>query len=205
MNAREHGYTAGVATPKPTLATFADLAVHAHPERLEIIHGAIVERAMPSAEHSIGSAKLGAVTDPFNRRPGARGPGGWWIHVEVHVEHAPHELCCHDAAGWRRDRVPLRPSGWPVRIRPDWVCEIASPNHEKDDFVEKLGILQRAEVPHYWILHPEARMLIVHRWSREGYVTILSATSGQRVRAEPFDAIEIDVGELFGDETEPEA
>lgn len=194
-----------MVTPKPALATFADLAQRADADRLEIIHGAIVERAMPSAEHSIGSAKLGAITDPFNRRSGPRGPGGWWIHVEVHVEHEPHELCCHDAAGWRRERVPERPTGWPVRIRPDWVCEIASPKHEKEDFVDKLGILHRAGVPHYWIVHPEQRMLLVHRWHPDGYVTILTATSGQRVRAEPFDAIEIEVGELFGDEPEPSA
>ena len=56
-------------------------------------------------------------------------------YVEVHVEHAPHELCCHDAAGWRRDRVPERPRGWPVRIRPDWVCEIVSPSTASRDRV----------------------------------------------------------------------
>jgi hypothetical protein len=55
-------------------------------------------------------------------------------------------------------------------------------------------------VPHYWIVHPEQRMLLVQRWHADGYVTVLRATSGQTVRAEPFDAIEIDVGELFGEE-----
>jgi Uma2 family endonuclease len=191
-----------MATPKQVLATFADLASRSDANRLEIIGGSLVERAAPSAEHSIGSAKLGALTDPFNRRSGPRGPGGWWIHVEVHVEHGGHDVYCHDAAGWRRDRVPERPTGWPVRIRPDWVCEIASPNHEKSDFVDKLGVLHRASVPHYWIVHPEQKMLLVHRWHADGYVRILSATSGQRVRAEPFDAIELDVGELFGDESD---
>jgi Uma2 family endonuclease len=193
-------HLAMVARSPALLASFADLAARPERDRLEIIHGAIIERAVPSAEHSTGSAKLGEITGPFNRRPGSRGPGGWWIHVEVHVEHQPHELCCHDAAGWRRDRVPDRPRGWPVRSRPDWLCEIASPSHENNDFIDKLGILHRAEVPHYWILHPEQKMLIVHRWSRDGYVAILTATSGQVVRAEPFDAIEIAVGELFGDE-----
>lgn len=194
-----------MATRKPALATAADIAGRPDADRLEIIHGAIVERVMPSPEHSLGSAKLGALTDPFNRRPGPRVPGGWWIHVEVHVEHEPHELCCHDAAGWRRERVPERPTGWPVRIRPDWVCEIASPGHERSDFADKLGILHRAGVPHYWIVHPEQRMLLVHRWHADGYVLLLTATSGQRVRAEPFEAIEIDVGELFGEESDPPA
>lgn len=193
-------YTGAMATPKQAFATFADLASRPDANRLEIIGGSIVERAAPSAEHSIGSAKLGEITGPFNRRSGPRGPGGWWIHVEVHVEHDGHEIYCHDAAGWRRDRVAERPTGWPVRIRPDWVCEIASPNHEKADFVDKLGVLHRAGVPYYWIVHPEQKMLLVYRWHADGYVQILSATSGQR--AEPFDAIEVDVGELFGDESD---
>lgn len=183
-------------------ATIADLLALEDRDRLEIIHGSIVEKVMTSAEHSIGSAKLGELTGPFNRRPGNRGPGGWWIMVEIHVEHQGPELYCHDAAGWRRDRVPERPSGWPVRIRPDWVCEIASPSHEKRDFVDKLGVLHATGVPHYWILHPEQKMLIVHRWAADGYVTVLTATSGQTVRAEPFEAIEIHVGELFGEDVD---
>jgi Uma2 family endonuclease len=184
------------------LATLEDLAAIADHDRREIIHGSIVEKAAPSAEHSVGSTKIGAILDPFHRRPSGRYPGGWWLHTEVHVEYAKHELYCHDVAGWRRDRVPVRPTGWPVRIRPDWVCEIASPRHERRDFVDKLQYLHRAEVPHYWILHPEERMLLVHRWSAEGYVTILTATAGETIRAEPFSAIEIRVGELLGDDPE---
>lgn len=42
-------------------------------------------------------------------------------------------------------------------------------------------------------------MLTVQHWTPKGYLTILSASAGQSVRAQPFDAIEIRVGELFGD------
>ena len=38
------------------------------------------------------------------------------------------------------------------------------------------------------------------RWSADGYVTRLRAERGETVRAEPFDAIEIAVGTLFGDD-----
>jgi len=75
-----------------------------------------------------------------------------------------------------------------------------SPRHEKRDFVTKPQTLLAAEVPYYWILHPEEQMLIVQRWTAKGYLTILTASAGQTVRAQPFDAIEIRVGELFGDE-----
>jgi hypothetical protein len=43
-------------------------------------------------------------------------------------------------------------------------------------------------------------VLLVHRWSRDGYTVVQRATSGETIRAEPFDAIELRVGELFGDE-----
>ncbi len=38
------------------------------------------------------------------------------------------------------------------------------------------------------------------RWSHDGYVTLLRAERGEVVRAEPFDAIELAVGTLFGDD-----
>jgi hypothetical protein len=63
-------------------------------------------------------------------------------------------------------------------------------------------VLHAAEVPHYWVVHPEQKMLLVHRWTTAGYTIVLRATSGDRVRAEPFDAIELDVAELFGDEND---
>jgi Uma2 family endonuclease len=184
------------------LATLEDLLVLDDRDRLEIIHGSIVERASPSAEHSAGSAKLGGILHPFHRRPGGGQPGGWWLHVEVHFLYAKHEIVCHDAAGWRRDRVPERPRGWPVSLRPDWVCEIVSQSHEKRDFVDKLALLHQGEVPYYWLVHPEEKMLLGYRWGKDGYVAILSASAGQTVRAEPFDAIEIRVDELFGGDPE---
>ena len=181
-------------------ATIEDLRARGDSDRLEIICGEIVEKAAPSPGHSLAETKLVAAIDPFNRRPGTRGPGGWWIFVEIHVEYSGGELYCHDAAGWRRDRVPTRPTEWPIRIRPDWVCEIVSPKHERNDLVDKPRVLHRAEVPHYWILDPDERILLVHRWSPAGYTVVQRAAADEKIRAEPFDAIELRVGVLFGDE-----
>lgn len=61
-------------------------------------------------------------------------------------------------------------------------------------------MLHAAEVPHYWILDPEERILLVHRRSRDGYTVVQRAAAGETVRAEPFDAIELRVGGLFGDD-----
>jgi hypothetical protein len=33
------------------------------------------------------------------RKPGDRGPGGWWIFTEIHVAYPRGEVYCHDLAG----------------------------------------------------------------------------------------------------------
>jgi Uma2 family endonuclease len=191
-----------MAVPTKKRPTLADLLAIEDHDRLEIIGGEIVERALPSWRHARAETKYGEILAPFNRKPGGpRDPGGWWIGTEVHVGYG-EEIYCHDVAAWRRDRVPAMPDGFPVPLRPDWVCEIVSPKHEKRDFVMKPQALHAAEVLYYWLLHPEEQMLLVQRWTTKGYLTILSAGAGEAIRAQPFDAIEIRVSELFGDEAE---
>jgi Uma2 family endonuclease len=189
-----------MVAPLRTPATFEDLRAQDDPDRLEIIGGEIFEKAMPSPRHALTEIKLGVVVDPFNRKPGRRGPGGWWVFTEIHVGYARGEIYCHDVAGWRRDRVPIRPAEWPVRIRPDWACEIMSPSHEKHDLVDKPRVLHAAEVPHYWVVDPDEQLLLVHRWSRDGYTIVQRAAAGELIRAEPFEAIELPVSAIFGDD-----
>jgi len=59
-------------------------------------------------------------------------------------------------------------------------------------------------VPHYWIADPVEQLLEVYRHAAGGYPLALSAKAGQRIRAEPFDAVELRVDELFGADPEDE-
>jgi Uma2 family endonuclease len=183
------------------LATAVDLARLPEGVCAEVIHGAIVERAAPSAEHGDAQSQLAVlIKGPFQRSPGRGGPGGWWILTEVEIELETHEVYRPDLVGWRRERMPTRPTGRPVRVRPDWVCEVLSPTTAKNDLVDKLRTLQSNGVPHYWIVDPERETLTVLRWTEEGYLTALTAKRGERVRAEPFGEVELNAGLLFGDE-----
>ena len=47
---------------------------------------------------------------------------------------------------------------------------------------------------------PVEETLAVYRWHSDGYVEVLIAERQETVRAEPFDAIELRVGVLFGDD-----
>ncbi|MBK7578839.1 MAG: Uma2 family endonuclease [Myxococcales bacterium] len=167
----------------------------------ELVGGELVEKAAPSGEH--GDAQAGIVTAiraPFQRRSGGGGPGGWWIATEVEVLLETGDIVRPDVLGWRRERHSERPTGMPVKQHPDWTCEILSKSNATHDTVKKLRLYQRVGIPHYWIADPREATLTVMRWSQDGYITVLSAERHEVVRAEPFDAIEIAVGTLFGDD-----
>lgn len=194
-----------MATPGPSkpLATAADLAALPEDLRAEVIDGVVVEKASPSFEHGDAQSTLAALFKPvFGGSRGGGRPGGWWIATEVEVELAEHEVYRPDLVGWRRDRVPTRPSGRPVRIIPDWICEILSATHARHDLVTKLRVFERCRVPHYWIVDPERQVLMVYRFQDGANVLALTAQAGESVHAEPFDALCLSVGLIFGDEPE---
>lgn len=187
-----------VAPRKSGTATAADLA---ELERSEVIAGDVHEKAAPSAEHGGAQGALaGILWSRFHRRGGGNNPGGWWILTEVEIQFETHEVYLPDVAGWRRERLPERPSGRPVLARPDWVCEILSPSTARHDQVTKQRTFHRCGVGHYWIVDPEREVLVVQRWSTDGYLVVLTAGRGETVRAEPFDQVDLVVGQLFGDD-----
>ncbi|WP_165374629.1 MULTISPECIES: Uma2 family endonuclease [Sorangium] len=181
-------------------ATLEDLlAIPEEERRHELIEGSIVEKGAATGEHGAVQRKLSAYVDPYDQRPGGRRPGGWWFATEVDVHVDAANTVRPDAVGWRRDRVPERPRGIPIMVRPDWICEILSTN-KRNDLIKKKRVYHRHQVPHYWIIDPEEETLAVYRWTQEGYVEILAAERGEQVRAEPFEATPLQVGVLFGDD-----
>jgi Uma2 family endonuclease len=165
----------------------------------EIIDGELVEKAMPTFDHGAAQGELAAqLFTRFSRRPGGKNPGGWWLALEVDVQYESTQVYRHDLVGWRRETTPERPSGRPVRIRPDWVAEVLSTSSAGNDLVKKLRTLHRHGVPHYWIVDPVHRTLTVMRWTADGYLNAVTASEEDVVGAEPFDAIELPVAVLFG-------
>lgn len=183
-------------------ATLADFWAIPEERRFhELIGGEIVEKASPSGEHGDAQAGIiGAVRPPFQRQRGRGGPGGWWIAAEVEVLLESAEIVRPDVVGWRRETAPERPTGFPVTIRPDWICEVVSPSRPTDDTVKKLRLYQRVAIPHYWVVDPRDATLTIMRWNDAGYITVMRAERGEIIRAEPFEQIEIAVGTLFGDD-----
>jgi Uma2 family endonuclease len=163
-------------------------------ERVELINGEIVQRPMARFEHGEAQNEIAGELKPYRRRSG---PGGWWIATEIHVRYNEHQCPCHDIAGWRKERIPQRPSGV-MELRPDWVCEIISPGHEKKDTCYNLILLQKYEVPYYWVIWPEDRVLIAYKLTDKKYAVIETIEKTGKARIEPFTEIEFDLDYIFG-------
>ena len=186
-----------MSEPARRLATWADLLATPDDGRVyEVLGGNLEAQPRPRPAHGRTQGLLcGELSGPFDR--GRGGPGGWWLVIEPDVELEPHETVVPDIAAWRRERMRVLPDERPIVVRPDWICEVASPSNRRRDRGVKADLYLRTGLPHYWIVDPEERTLEAFE-ARGGVWARLGAWSdGDSPRTPPFDAIELDVGGLF--------
>lgn len=184
----------GIPAKRP--ATYEDLLQV--PEHLvaEIIDGELVTSPRPAARHAAVSSALGADIHSAFGRNNRGGPGGWVILDEPEL-HIVGQVLVPDLAGWRRERMPEIPDVVFFELAPDWVCEVLSPSTAARDRTRKMHHYARAGVPHLWFLDPTLQTLEVFRLDGEGWRLAMTAAGGTVVRAEPFDAIELDLAGLW--------
>jgi Uma2 family endonuclease len=131
---------------------------------------------------------------PFDR--GRSGPGGWVILFEPELHLGP-DVLVPDLAGWRRARMPELPDTSAFTLAPDWVCEVLSPATQSRDRLAKMRIYGRERVTHAWLLDPVAQVLEVFRREGDLWLRTQSAGGNETLRAEPFDAIELELAALW--------
>ncbi len=182
-------------------ATWADL--ESVPEGFigEIVAGELVTSPRPNLPHAYAAGVLhGEVYGPFLR--GLGGPGGWVIIIEPRLAFV-EDIRVPDLAAWRKERWTNPPrQGGPITAIPDWICEVLSRSTESEDRTTKMRLYARFGVKHLWLLNPYARTLEGYRLENERWTLVSSHTGAERVRVEPFDAIELDLS-LFWKESPP--
>ncbi len=179
-------------------ATYQDVLNAPEHMVAEILDGELVLSPRPAKPHcSVYTTLVGELEPPFGR--GRGGPGGWIILGEPEL-HLGDDVCVPDIGGWRRERMPrLDDDRAYFEMPPDWVCEVLSRSTERNDRLKKLGIYARAGVVNAWLVSPRMRSLEVFRLIDGRLVTVAAHLDDEKVRAEPFEAIEIELASLWRD------
>lgn len=158
-----------------------------------LVDGVSTDRGVASGEHGAALFKLCSVVQPFDRHD------GWWFGLGVDIAFDESNVLRPALAGWRRKPGREAVQRYRPASQPDWVCEIVSTGRN-DALIKKKRVYHRHRVAHCWIVDPAERMLSALRWVPDGWVEIVAAERGEEVRAEPFEAMALKVGVLFGDE-----
>jgi len=161
----------------------------------EIIHGELRTHPRPATPHARASTRLGVkLGGPFDLGEG--GPGGWVVLDEPELHLLGHILV-PDLAAWRRERMPELPAAPFIELAPDWVCEVLSPSTEAEDRADKMPIYATAGVGDAWLVDPQARTLEAFRLDGGGWRVSGAWRDGARVRAEPFEVMELELATLW--------
>jgi Uma2 family endonuclease len=188
--------------PEPSrLATYDDLLPLPEHERAEIFDGTVV--VQPNSSYARGCIRgclFAALNSAF--RLGRGGPGGWWISHDIDVRFAPHDIVRPDVVGWRRERLASLDK-LPIDVVPDWICEILSPFGRRRELDRKRRLYARYGVPHFWVIQQFGSVfsyvLKQGEWVWSGAYEV-----GDVVRIPPFEAIELQLADIFPpDESKP--
>jgi Uma2 family endonuclease len=187
-----------MSTTKPSMTPPSLADLDALPPGIvgEIIEGVLYTMTKPRMRHQRGGLEIGSgLLGPFDH--GHHGPGGWWIVTEPGIELPNTPEISPDVAGWRRERMPEMPVDEPIRVVPDWVCEILSKHTRRHDLLIKLPYYARIGVAYAWTVDLEARVLIAHRLESGAWHTIGTYSDETEARIEPFDVVPLRVADWW--------
>lgn len=179
------------------LPTLADIDALPHGVKGEIIEGVLYTMTRPRALHQRTIRDVGGdLRDPFERGKG--GPGGWWILPEPGIELPNTPEISPDVAGWRRERMPELAVDEPIRVVPDWVCEIASPTTRRHNLLVKRPYYAKIGVQYHWHVEREARTVTAYRLEAGRWLELGVYGDEREARIEPFAEIALDIASWWG-------
>jgi Uma2 family endonuclease len=193
------GDPASKLTPFPGIAAEVVEAYLDAPSHMvaEVIDGELSLMPRPRPRHAKTAFNLAGDLRGYGN-PRDDDPGGWVILTEPELHLGPRpDIVDPDLAGWRRERLSEEPDTASISVAPDWVCEILSDSTEAIDRGKKRRVYRREGVRHYWIIDPRIHTLEVYRLDNGRWNELDTYEGDVIVRAEPFDAIELDLARLW--------
>lgn len=163
----------------------------------EIIDGELFVQPRPRFRHARANAFLvHHIGGPYDFDDD--GPGGWWIVAEPGIELPDAPEVAPDVGGWRRERMPAPPPpSEPLRLTPDWVCEVLSPSNRRWDLKKKFPFYARVGVPWLWVVDPEAETISVRHLVAGAWTIVREAVDGETVALEPFPEVALPLDRLW--------
>lgn len=184
----------GLVPKRP--ATYEDLLRAPDGLVAEIVDGEVVTSPRPAIRHAAAASSVqSGLFAVFDRRGGGS-PGGWVILSEPEL-HVVDQILVPDLAGWRTESMPVLPDTPFADVAPDWLCEVLSPGTMALDRTRKMHHYARAAVAHLWLLDPQPETLEVYRLEGTNWTLVTSVAGSVKVRAEPFDAVELDLARVW--------
>ncbi|HEY4116810.1 MAG TPA: Uma2 family endonuclease [Byssovorax sp.] len=157
----------------------------------EVIDGQLytMGRARPAHQRAVMRACTALDTGGYG---GAPPPEGWVILLDVEILFETLESAVPDVSGWRTERIAGHEHENPIRVVPDWVCEVLSDSTKAKDLGPKRELYARQGVSHLWIVDADARTVEVFALNADARWVLLGTWSGDAtMSAAPFDSTPI--------------
>jgi len=163
----------------------------------EILDGQLYVHPRPLPRHSRAIGYLGRhLGGAFDYDDD--GPGGWWILPEPGIRLPNSPEVSPDLAGWRRTMLPvLPPAGEPLRVVPDWVCEVLSPSNARYDRAVKQPFYARMGVGWLWLVDSREETIQVSELVGGSWLIRQVCSDEEAVRLPPFESIELPLRGLW--------
>ena len=189
---KSHTLKAAAASSRATYQDVLDSPPHMV---AEIVDGTLYTHPRPAIPHALASSRLGSLLGPpFDFGHG--GPGGWWIIDEPEL-HLGEDIVVPDVAGWRRERMPVPPTGAYFLLAPDWVCEVLSPSTRSLDLGSKRAVYAREGVSFLWLVDLVVRSLEAFKLCGTQWGLIGTLFDDAPVSLPPFEAISFNLDDLW--------
>lgn len=189
--------------PARRRATYQDVLDAPDDKIAQVVNGVLHLFPRPRIKHQRVTSRLGAVL--LTRfELGRGGPAGWILLDEPEL-HLGDDILVPDIAGWRVERLPASEAEGEgkndgvafVTIAPDWICETLSRSTRRFDRGAKMASYASTGVKHAWLVDPVRHTLEVFRLYRRRWQAVATHHDHERIRAEPFEALELDLSLLW--------
>jgi len=161
--------------------------------RYEILEGTLIKEPSPNVIHQRVSRRLCRILEDYF---GEADPDG-------EVFDAPLDVTFHDITVVQPDLLYI--SGEQKHIMKDThidgppalIVEILSPASARKDRLQKMQVYRRAQVQHYWIVHPEEKTVECFSLRDGAYALVASGMDEDVVVHPDFKGLSIDLKRLW--------